>query len=93
MGREIDSPPGTVLGESQRGASGHRLPPWQRATGSVRARDFRGPVPPQLAAHSIAHDQRNRDVWSTQLASTRKAQILWTIDNSRWKQALYSSLR
>jgi hypothetical protein len=41
MGREIDSPPGVVVIEQAAGALlGQRLPPWQRATGSVRVGDF-----------------------------------------------------
>jgi inosine-uridine nucleoside N-ribohydrolase len=42
---------------------------------------------------NVAHDARNRDVWSIQLASARKAQILWTIDNSRWKASLFAALK
>src|SRR5712691_8133041 len=45
MGREIDSPPGVVVIEQPAGAPvGQRLPPWQRATGSVRVGDFPGSV-------------------------------------------------
>jgi purine nucleosidase len=41
---------------------------------------------------NVAHDERNRPVWSAQLAKGRKANILWTIDNARWKQSLYAAL-
>jgi purine nucleosidase len=42
---------------------------------------------------NVAHDERNRDVWAGPLAAGHKAKIPWTIDNARWKQALYSALR
>ena len=41
----------------------------------------------------VAHDERNREVWATSLAAKHKAKIFWTIDNHRWKQALYATLR
>jgi inosine-uridine nucleoside N-ribohydrolase len=42
---------------------------------------------------NVAHDERNRDVWSSSLADAHKAKVFWTIDNARWKQALYATLR
>jgi purine nucleosidase len=42
---------------------------------------------------NVAHDERNRDVWAASLAAGHKAKIVWTIDNARWKQALYAALR
>src|SRR6266481_3545853 len=42
---------------------------------------------------NVAQDQRNRDVWSATLAAGQKAKVFWTIDNARWKQALYTALR
>jgi purine nucleosidase len=42
---------------------------------------------------NVAHDERNRDVWAASLAAGHKAKVFWTIDNSRWKQALYAALR
>jgi purine nucleosidase len=42
---------------------------------------------------NVAHDQRNRAVWAASLASGHKAKVFWTIDNARWKQALYAALR
>lgn len=42
---------------------------------------------------NVAQDERNRDVWAAQLAGRIKAKIFWTIDNARWKQALYAALK
>jgi purine nucleosidase len=42
---------------------------------------------------NVAGNDRNRAVWSTVLDRGIRAKVHWTIDNSRWKQALYSSLR
>ena len=42
---------------------------------------------------NVAEDDRNRKVWSASIAAGKKAKILWTIDNARWKQALFSALR
>jgi purine nucleosidase len=42
---------------------------------------------------NVVHDVRNRDVWTAQLAGGQKAKIFWTIDNPRWKQALYAALK
>jgi purine nucleosidase len=42
---------------------------------------------------NVAHDERNRGVWASQLARGRKAKIFWTIDNARWKQTLYAALQ
>ena len=41
---------------------------------------------------NVAHDERNRDVWAAQLARGHKAKVFWSIDNARWKQALYAAL-
>jgi purine nucleosidase len=41
---------------------------------------------------NVAHDERNRGVWAAALSAGHKAKIPWTIDNARWKQALYSAL-
>ncbi len=41
---------------------------------------------------NVAHDERNRGVWAGVLAG-RKAKICWTIDNRKWKEALYTALR
>jgi purine nucleosidase len=36
----------------------------------------------------VAADDRNKAVWSR----ARRARVCWTIDNTRWKKALYSAL-
>jgi purine nucleosidase len=41
---------------------------------------------------NIAANERNRDVWASVLAGGHRAKIFWTIDNVRWKQALYAAL-
>ena len=42
---------------------------------------------------NVAHNERNREVWATTLAAGQKAKIIWTIDNLRWKLALYAALK
>jgi purine nucleosidase len=42
---------------------------------------------------NVADDERNRDIWSKSLSAGHKAKIIWTIDNERWKRALYAALR
>jgi purine nucleosidase len=42
---------------------------------------------------NVAEDERNRAVWADVLARGRKAKICWTIDNRRWKDALFAALR
>ena len=41
---------------------------------------------------NVADDERNRTVWERALKG-RKAKVCWTIDNRRWKQALYAALQ
>jgi len=41
---------------------------------------------------NVAADERNRELWAPALHG-RKAKICWTIDNQRWKEALYAALR
>jgi inosine-uridine nucleoside N-ribohydrolase len=41
---------------------------------------------------NVADNDRNRDVWAECLSGA-KASIPWTIDNARWKQALYAALQ
>jgi purine nucleosidase len=41
---------------------------------------------------NVADNERNRDVWAASLAAGHKAKVIWTIDNARWKQALYAAL-
>jgi len=42
---------------------------------------------------NVASDARNRDVWAASLTSRHKAKVFWTIDNARWKQALFAALQ
>ena len=42
---------------------------------------------------NVAGNDRNKSVWAPVLAKGIKAKVVWTIDNSRWKQALFSALR
>jgi purine nucleosidase len=41
---------------------------------------------------NVAGDERNRAVWLQALAE-RRANVCWTIDTKRWKEALYVALR
>jgi purine nucleosidase len=41
---------------------------------------------------NVAEDDRNRAVWTPALQG-RKASVCWSIDNKRWKEALYAALR
>lgn len=41
---------------------------------------------------NVACDERNRDVWADALRG-RKVKVCWTIENQRWKAALYTALR
>jgi purine nucleosidase len=41
----------------------------------------------------VAGNDRNCAVWKQALDGRRKAQICWTIDVPRWKQALCAALR
>jgi len=42
---------------------------------------------------NVAQNERNREVWASALAAGHKAKVFWTIDNLRWKEALYAALR
>jgi purine nucleosidase len=42
---------------------------------------------------NVAEDERNRDIWEPAISTGHKAKICWTIDNQRWKKALYAALR
>ncbi len=42
---------------------------------------------------NVAGDERNREVWAANMVGGKKAKICWTIDNARWKEALFASLR
>jgi purine nucleosidase len=41
---------------------------------------------------NVAQDERNRAVWASALDG-RKSKVCWSIDNGRWKEALYAALR
>jgi purine nucleosidase len=42
---------------------------------------------------NVAADERNQAVWAEVLRKGSKAKICWTIDNRRWKEALFAALR
>jgi purine nucleosidase len=42
---------------------------------------------------NVAADDRNLSVWAQVVQRAKKAQVCWSIDNQRWKQALFSALR
>jgi purine nucleosidase len=42
---------------------------------------------------NVAGNDRNRAVWAPVLTKGTKAKVYWTIDNARWKQALFAALR
>jgi purine nucleosidase len=42
---------------------------------------------------NVAPNERNRTTWSSALAANHKANILWSIDNLRWKLSLYATLK
>jgi purine nucleosidase len=41
---------------------------------------------------NVAEDERNRGVWQEAIRVESKAKVCWTIDNARWKEALYRAL-
>ena len=42
---------------------------------------------------NVAGDERNQVAWADALRKGRKAKVCWTIDNRRWKDALFAGLR
>lgn len=42
---------------------------------------------------NVAADERNRQIWEQAITHSRKTKVCWTIDNERWKAALYAALR
>ena len=42
---------------------------------------------------NVAADDRNQAVWAPVLEKKCKAKVCWTLDNQRWKDALFSALR
>ena len=41
---------------------------------------------------NVADDERNHEVWAAAIKQGR-SRVCWTIDNARWKDALYRALR
>jgi len=41
----------------------------------------------------VAANDRNKSVWAPVLEKGSMARVIWSIDNSRWKQSLYAALR
>jgi purine nucleosidase len=41
---------------------------------------------------NVAEDERNRAVWAATIGGP-KTKVCWSIDNQRWKEALYAALR
>jgi purine nucleosidase len=42
---------------------------------------------------NVAADDPNKTVWAPIVEKTCKAKVCWTIDNQRWKEALFTALR
>ena len=42
---------------------------------------------------NVAGDERNRNVWAHVLQNGHQARICWAIDNRRWKESLFATLR
>jgi purine nucleosidase len=42
---------------------------------------------------NVAADERNRAVWAEVLRKGIKTKVCWTIDNRRWKEALFAALQ
>jgi purine nucleosidase len=42
---------------------------------------------------NVAGDERNQEVWAEARRKGSKTKVCWTIDNRRWKEALFSALR
>jgi purine nucleosidase len=42
---------------------------------------------------NVAEDDRNKETWAPLLEKKSKAKVCWTMDNRRWKEALFSALR
>jgi purine nucleosidase len=42
---------------------------------------------------NVAADERNQEVWAEARWKGSKIKVCWTIDNRRWKEALFSALR
>jgi len=42
---------------------------------------------------NVAGDERNREVWKEAMQPGKKAKIIWTIENGRWKEELFRRLK
>ena len=42
---------------------------------------------------NVAADDRNLPIWAQVVQKNKKSKVCWTIDNQRWKEALFSALR
>jgi purine nucleosidase len=42
---------------------------------------------------NVASDERNKDVWAPVLHAGCDAKVCWTIETTRWKEALFSALQ
>lgn len=42
---------------------------------------------------NVADDERNRPVWDPIVRRGKKSKVCWTLDNQRWKEALFAALR
>jgi purine nucleosidase len=42
---------------------------------------------------NVAENPRNREVWSSVVATKSKCKVCWAIDTTRWKEALFDALR
>ena len=42
---------------------------------------------------NVASDERNHAVWAQVQQTGSKANVCWTLDTKRWKDALFSALR
>ena len=42
---------------------------------------------------NVVEDDRNQAVWSDVLKKKYKAKVCWTLDNHRWKEALFTALK
>jgi purine nucleosidase len=42
---------------------------------------------------NVAEDDRNKETWAPAVKKKIKAKVCWTLNNSRWKEALFSALR
>jgi len=41
----------------------------------------------------VAADERNRTIWGSVIDRVPQVQVIWSIDNTRWKETLYAALQ